>query len=91
MSLVHDHESEAYSCALDPRWVQIFSNQEYSLIDRDKRMQIGRGQGMADLPMKFVIHNLAYPVNRRKGHTAVFLGLDGPPPYVPIKNAPQAA
>ena len=36
--------------------------------------------------MKFVIHNLAYPVNRRKGHTAVFLELDGHPPYVQIKK-----
>ncbi len=43
----YDDEAEAYSYSLDPRWVQIFGNREYSLIDWDKRMQIGRGQDMA--------------------------------------------
>lgn len=43
----YDDESEAYSYSLDPRWVQMFGNREYSLIDWDKRMQIGRGQDMA--------------------------------------------
>lgn len=43
----YDDESEAYSYSLDPRWVQMFGNREYSLIDFDKRMQIGRGQDMA--------------------------------------------
>jgi len=43
----YDDEDEAYSYSLDPRWVQMFGNREYSLIDWDKRMQIGRGQDMA--------------------------------------------
>ena len=43
----YDDEAEAYSYSLDPRWVQMFGNQEYSLISWDKRMQIGRGQDMA--------------------------------------------
>ena len=43
----YDDQDEAYSYSLDPRWVQMFGNREYSLIDWDKRMQIGRGQDMA--------------------------------------------
>ena len=43
----YDDEAEAYSYSLDPRWVQMFGNREYSLIDWDKRMQIGRGLDMA--------------------------------------------
>lgn len=43
----YDDEAETYSYSLDPRWVQMFGNREYSLIDWDKRMQIGRGQDMA--------------------------------------------
>lgn len=43
----YDDDAEAYSYSLDPRWVQAFGNREYSLIDWDKRMQIGRGQDMA--------------------------------------------
>lgn len=43
----YDDEAEAYSYSLDPRWVQMFGNREYSLIDWDKRMKIGRGQDMA--------------------------------------------
>ena len=45
--LDYDGESEAYTFTLDPRWVVMFGNREYSLIDWDKRMQIGRGQDMA--------------------------------------------
>lgn len=43
----YDDETEAYSYSLDPRWVQMFGNREYSLIDWTKRMQVGRGQDMA--------------------------------------------
>jgi len=43
----YDDETEIYSYALDPRWVQMFGNREFSLPDWDKRMQIGRGQDMA--------------------------------------------
>lgn len=45
--LNYDGESETYTYTLDPRWVVMFSNREYSLIDWDKRMQIGRGLDMA--------------------------------------------
>lgn len=43
----YDETRETYTYTLDPRWVQMFGNREYSLIDWDKRMQIGRGQDMA--------------------------------------------
>lgn len=45
--LGYDDKSEIYTYTLDPRWVVMFGNREYSLIDWDKRMQIGRGLDMA--------------------------------------------
>jgi len=46
-SFEYNEKNETYGYILDPRWVLIYSNKEYSLIDWDKRMQIGRGQDMA--------------------------------------------
>jgi hypothetical protein len=46
-SFVYNDETESYTYTMDPRWVQMFSNREYALIDWDKRLQIGRGQDMA--------------------------------------------
>lgn len=45
--LSYDGNSETYTYILDPRWVVMYGNREYSLIDWDKRMQIGRGKNMA--------------------------------------------
>jgi hypothetical protein len=59
----YDDEDEAYSYSLDPRWVQMFGNREYSLIDWDKRMQIGRGQDMAKT-LQRLIATSADPVQR---------------------------
>lgn len=39
--------NETYAYTLDPRWVKLFGNREYSLLDWEKRMQIRRGQDMA--------------------------------------------
>lgn len=50
----YDDETETYSYNLDPRWVQMFSNKEYSLLDWDKRMQIGRGHDMAKTLQRLV-------------------------------------
>ncbi|MGP1665996.1 MAG: hypothetical protein ACTS5I_08825 [Rhodanobacter sp.] len=52
--LDYDDDSEAYTYILDPRWVVMFGNREYSLIDWDKRMQIGRGQDMAKTLQRLV-------------------------------------
>lgn len=53
-SFSYDDDSEVYSYSLDPRWVQMFGNLEYSLIDWEKRMLIGRGQDMAKTLQRLV-------------------------------------
>ena len=50
----YNSETEQYSYSLDPSWVKMFSNREYSLIDWDKRMQIRRGQDMAKTLQRLV-------------------------------------
>lgn len=62
-SFNYDEDSETYSYTLDPRWVQMFGNREYSLIDWDKRMQIGRGLDMAKTLQRLVATS-ADPVQR---------------------------
>lgn len=52
--LNYDGDSETYTYVLDPRWVVMFGNREYSLIDWGKRMQIGRGQDMAKTLQRLV-------------------------------------
>jgi len=59
----YDEDSESYSYTLDPRWVQMFGNQEYSLIDWDKRMQISRGLDMAKT-LQRLLATSADPVQR---------------------------
>lgn len=59
----YDDEDETYSYSLDPRWAQMFGNREYSLIDWDKRMQIGRGQDMAKT-LQRLLATSADPVQR---------------------------
>lgn len=43
----YDEDSATYFFRLDPRWVTLFSNREYALLDWEARLQIGRGQDMA--------------------------------------------
>ena len=50
----YDDDNETYTYILDPRWVLLFSNQEYSLPDWEKRMLIGRGQEMAKTLQRLV-------------------------------------
>ncbi|MEN9492209.1 MAG: hypothetical protein RJA63_2658 [Pseudomonadota bacterium] len=50
----YDEDSATYRYTLDPRWVVLFGNREYSLIDWDKRMRIGRGQDMAKTLQRLV-------------------------------------
>jgi len=54
VAFVYNDETETYTYILDPRWVQMFGNREYSLIDWDKRMQIRRGQDMAKTLQRLV-------------------------------------
>jgi hypothetical protein len=46
-SIECDDDGENYRYQLDPRWVVMFGNREYALIDWEKRMQIGAGQDLA--------------------------------------------
>lgn len=41
------YDSETYRYTLDPHWILMFGNREYSLIDWEKRLQIRRGLDMA--------------------------------------------
>ena len=66
--LNYDGENETYTYILDPRWVVMFGNREYSLIDWDKRMQIGRGLDMAKT-LQRLLATSSDPVQR--------YGLDG--------------
>jgi hypothetical protein len=61
--LSYDDENEIYTYTLDPRWVVMFGNREYSLIDWDKRMDIKRGQEMAKALQRLVTTS-ADPVQR---------------------------
>ena len=42
-----DEGGENYRYKLDPRWVVMFGNREYALLDWSKRLQIGAGQDLA--------------------------------------------
>ncbi|WP_019939699.1 hypothetical protein [Bordetella sp. FB-8] len=43
----YDPDTDTYSYVLDPRWVQLFGNREFSRLDWTKKMMISRGQDMA--------------------------------------------
>lgn len=58
-----DGGSETYTYTLDPRWVLMFGNREYSRLDWGKRMQIGRGLDMAKTVQRLVATS-ADPVQR---------------------------
>lgn len=52
--LDYDDVNESYTFTLDPRWVVMFGNKEYALLDWDKRMQIGRGLDMAKTVQRLI-------------------------------------
>lgn len=52
--LVYDPQTDNYGYVLDPRWVQMFSNREFSRLDWDKKMQIRRNQDMAKTLQRLV-------------------------------------
>ena len=49
-----NEETEVYTYMMDPRWMQLFGNREYGLIDFEKRLQIGRNQDMAKTLQRLV-------------------------------------
>lgn len=52
--LDYNEETEVYTYMMDPRWMQLFGNREYGLIDFEKRLQIGRNQDMAKTLQRLV-------------------------------------
>ena len=52
--LDYNEETEDYTYMMDPRWMQLFGNREYGLIDFEKRLQIGRNQDMAKTLQRLV-------------------------------------
>jgi len=50
----YSDETKSYCYCMDPRWVKMFSNREYALIDWDKRLKIARGQNMAKTLQRLV-------------------------------------
>ncbi|MCX8018554.1 MAG: hypothetical protein N2690_11740, partial [Rhodocyclaceae bacterium] len=62
-AFAYDDQTETYTYTLDPRWVQMFGNREYALIDWEKRLAIGRGQDMAKT-LQRLLATSADPVQR---------------------------
>jgi len=52
--LNYNEDTEIYTYMMDPRWVQMFGNSEYGLLDFEKRLKIGRGQDMAKTLQRLV-------------------------------------
>lgn len=61
--LSYNEATGVYKYMMDPRWVQMFSNREYGLIDFNKRLQIGRGHDMAKTLQRLVTTSSS-PVQR---------------------------
>ena len=51
----YDEEAETYTYTVDPRWAVLFGNQEYSLLDWDKRLQFKRGQDLAKSLQRLIV------------------------------------
>ena len=58
-----DEGGENYRYRLDPRWVVMFGNREYALLDWSKRLQIGAGQDLAKA-LQRLLTTSADPVQR---------------------------
>jgi hypothetical protein len=43
----YNEDTQNYTLRIDPRWVKVYSNREYSLIDWDKRLAISQGKDLA--------------------------------------------
>lgn len=59
----YNEDTEVYTYTLDPRWRVLFGNNEFALIDWQKRLLIGRGQDMAKALQRLVATS-ANPVQR---------------------------
>lgn len=63
-----DEESGAYYASLDPRLVEMFSNQEFSLIDWHQRIRIGHDAKQADMAkwLQCLIATSRDPIHRHQ-------------------------
>jgi hypothetical protein len=61
--LRYNDENEKYTYTLDPRWVVLFGNKEYSLLNWNKRMQIKRGLDIAKT-LQRILATSSNPVQR---------------------------
>jgi hypothetical protein len=57
----YDEETEVYTFTLDPRWRTLFGGSEYSLIDWDKRMEMGQDMAKA---LQRLVATSADPIQR---------------------------
>lgn len=57
----YDEETEVYTFTLDPRWRTLFGSSEYSLIDWDKRMEMGQDMAKA---LQRLVATSADPIQR---------------------------
>lgn len=62
-SFGYDSVTKAYNFTLDPRWAVLFGNDEYALLDWEKRKQIGRGQDMAK-SLQLLVATSSDPIQR---------------------------
>ena len=51
----YDPELEEYVLRVDPRWRLLYGNNEFALVDWDKRLQIGQGQDLAKSLQRLVV------------------------------------
>lgn len=59
----YDEVSEEYTLTIDPRWRAMYGNQEFALIDWEKRREFGRNQDMAKTLQRLVATS-SNPVQR---------------------------
>ncbi|MGB6096554.1 MAG: plasmid replication initiator TrfA [Comamonas thiooxydans] len=59
----YDSATKTYSFTLDSRWIVLFGNDEYALLDWEKRKQIGRGQDMAK-SLQLLVATSSDPIQR---------------------------
>lgn len=51
----YDPELEEYVLRVDPRWRLLYGNNEFALVDWDKRLQIGQGQDLAKSLQRLIV------------------------------------
>lgn len=59
----YNEDTEEYTLTIDPRWRAMYGNQEFALIDWEKRREFGRNQDMAKTLQRLVATS-ANPVQR---------------------------